>query len=223
VLGGQVCDACAVEKLDYQLLSSQVGPREKSILAAFLRGHLWVEARLNAVLEALLVDPSAIDLPRESFARKTALCRAIGGLSPTSAEAIAAMNRVRNRLAHNLNADVTDADVDAMWAPFVREREDGHFATRNGEDLPTRMFQWFLNIVWTLYLHEATLRWDREYATRVTLARGAHQLANAARTAQGEPALEFSLPDGVPHRPTMEDVAILPPDIAVDRESPLLE
>lgn len=214
----------AVERLDYQLLSSQVGPREKSILAAFLRGHLWVEARLNAVLEAILVDPSAIDLSRESFARKIALCRAVGGLSPTGAEAILAMNRVRNRLAHNLDADVTDADVDAMWEPFVREQERGQFATRKGEDLPTRMFQWFLNIVWTLYLHEATLRWDREYATRVAFARGAHQLANAAPTAQGQLALEFSLPDGVPNRPTMEEVAILPPGIAgLDSESPSLE
>ena len=213
----------AVEKLDYQLLASQVGPREGSALAAFLRGHLWVEARLNAVLEAILVDPSAIDLSRESFARKTALCRAVGGLSPTAAEAILAMNRARNRLAHNLDADVTDADIDAMWEPFVRKQERGQFATRKGEDLPTRMFQWFLNIVWTLYLHEATLRWDREYATRVAVARGAQQLANAARTARGQLALEFSLPDGVPKRPTMEDVAILPPGIADrDRESPSL-
>ena len=80
------------------------------LLGLVLRGHLWIEAALNGLIDRSMRDPSQLDAARLSFVQRVALTAALGLISSTEAGVIRKINSLRNRLAHNLESAVTESD-----------------------------------------------------------------------------------------------------------------
>lgn len=74
-------------------------------LEVLLRGHLWVEAELIAVLVDILPFPKQIDLGRVSFPQKVSFVAAHGFIRPEDIPAYMKLNSLRNKVAHNLSAE----------------------------------------------------------------------------------------------------------------------
>lgn len=85
--------------------------RGRGIVEVFLRGHLWLEKFLGELLESELHDPKAIHLGRMPFSQKVNLAQALGLVSPVEAEPLRVLNRIRNKLAHDLAAEPSAVEL----------------------------------------------------------------------------------------------------------------
>lgn len=95
--------------IDLNLYLSHTNGR--SIVEVLLRGHLWVEKHLIALLESELSRPEKLDLDRMTFSQKVKLADALGMLRPDEVGAIRALNGMRNKLAHDLSGSPSREDV----------------------------------------------------------------------------------------------------------------
>jgi hypothetical protein len=96
-------------------------------LGAVIRGHLYVESKLIQLIEEALPDPGAIDLARLQFPIKLDLAVALELLSDSDKRAYAALNAVRNTMAHNADAGLLAADESRIYRalrPKERARAD---------------------------------------------------------------------------------------------------
>jgi hypothetical protein len=87
-------------------------------LEVLLRGHLWVEAELIAVLKDVFPFPSQIDLGRISFPQKVSLVAAHGFIRPEDIPAYMKLNSLRNKVAHNLSAEPGEEYSNALLESF---------------------------------------------------------------------------------------------------------
>ena len=83
----------------------------ESSFEILLRGHLWIESLLNNVLEVHMVDTKALDLDRATFRQKVDIAQAFGFIEPGDGAAFRVLNRLRNKLAHNLKAEPGEEDI----------------------------------------------------------------------------------------------------------------
>jgi len=93
-------------------------------LEVLIRGHLWVEASLSGLLSRRLVKPEAIDDARFTFMHRLALCDALGLVPSDLLPVIRRLNKLRNRVAHNLDAAVSETDqreLIALCSPRIIE------------------------------------------------------------------------------------------------------
>lgn len=79
----------------------------------FLRGHLVLEQGLTALVEARAAKAEVL-LNRATFSRKLDLCEGLGWLPQHVVDAVRAVNRQRNRLAHGPSERLTGADIDTL-------------------------------------------------------------------------------------------------------------
>lgn len=98
--------------------------------------HLHLEAFIIELASRRLRKPGALDFDRLSFPSKLGLAIALETIPEIACPALRTINTIRNRLAHNLRAEVTEADGallrqqmsfitfedddDAQLAPFRR-------------------------------------------------------------------------------------------------------
>lgn len=85
--------------------------RKRSIVEVLLRGHLWLENALIELIEAEVANPVPLKLDRMTFANKANLAEALGLLGSTDAGTLRALNKIRNRLAHDLHGEPTLDDL----------------------------------------------------------------------------------------------------------------
>lgn len=98
-----------------------------SRLELVLRGHLWIESLVNGVIENRMKNPAALNLDRMSFAAKIDLAFALGAIDSDNVGWFRALNKMRNRLAHNLDGEPTPeelADLADNVGGFARELLD---------------------------------------------------------------------------------------------------
>ncbi|NYF15987.1 hypothetical protein HDC37_000801 [Microbacterium sp. AK009] len=88
--------------------------RESDDVGVLLRGHLWIEALLEYAARGKLESPDAIGWGGARFEHKLALAEAVGVLDHDMAVAVRGFNGLRNRLAHELVFQVTDAEVTTL-------------------------------------------------------------------------------------------------------------
>lgn len=67
--------------------------RGKGIVEVLLRGHLWVEQFLIALIEAEVANPEPLNMDRMTFASKLNLAEALGLLSSGDAKTIRILNK----------------------------------------------------------------------------------------------------------------------------------
>jgi len=79
-------------------------------VAVVVRAHLYVESALIRLIEAALVRREALDVTRLPFLTKVNLAVALGKIEPKDRDAYAALNRLRNRFAHDLRTQLADQD-----------------------------------------------------------------------------------------------------------------
>lgn len=75
-----------------------------------LRGHLWIESRLTRLIEHMMERPDQFDVGRYGFAQKLDLAVALGVIPLEARPGLSALNKLRNRMAHRLDAPVTPED-----------------------------------------------------------------------------------------------------------------
>ncbi|HEY0888659.1 MAG TPA: hypothetical protein VGE38_03490 [Nocardioides sp.] len=80
-------------------------------LELILRAHLWTEAMLNRVIQSRLVNPGALRVDRTSFAAKVDLAHALGAIEQTNVAWFRSLNKLRNRLAHELDGEPTISEL----------------------------------------------------------------------------------------------------------------
>jgi hypothetical protein len=86
----------------------------ESSFEILLRGHLWIESLINRILEVHIVDAKALDLDRATFRQKVDIAQAFGFISPQDGAALRVLNRLRNKLAHNLKAEPNDEGIQEL-------------------------------------------------------------------------------------------------------------
>jgi hypothetical protein len=83
----------------------------ESSFEVLLRGHLWIESLITSILEVQVVDAKALDLDRLAFRQKVDIAQAFGFIGPDDGTALRALNRLRNRLAHDLKMEPSEGDI----------------------------------------------------------------------------------------------------------------
>ena len=76
--------------------------------------HLHLEAFIIELASRRLAKPAALDFDRLNFPAKLGLAIALGAVPEIAGPALRTINTIRNRLAHNLRADVTEADGNTL-------------------------------------------------------------------------------------------------------------
>lgn len=76
-----------------------------------LQTHLYYDHVVSKMLTDALVDPEAVNLSRMGFAQKLSFVKALGLLDADVVTAMAKVNDLRNKIAHDLTFDLTDQIV----------------------------------------------------------------------------------------------------------------
>lgn len=84
---------------------------DTSLLESVLRAHLWIDSLLSDLIRARVEYPDVLELDRTSFAARVTWAQALGFIDPADAPWYRALNRVRNRLAHQLGSEPTEEDI----------------------------------------------------------------------------------------------------------------
>ncbi|HEV2173007.1 MAG TPA: hypothetical protein VGR71_05545 [Nitrospira sp.] len=87
-------------------------------LAAVIRAHLYLENSLNLLIEEHLSEPGAVDIERQSFGFKVDLAVGLDVLPLRWEQPLLVVNSFRNRLAHDIEARITQTDVDRLFKSF---------------------------------------------------------------------------------------------------------
>jgi len=109
-----------------------------------LRGHLLLEERLNAILQSSLYNPEMFEKLRLTFHHKEILARSftVSKRAPGVWELISSINRLRNSIAHSLDAAHRKQNYESMRALYLRELKDPELR-KEDENLPEHIL--FLN------------------------------------------------------------------------------
>lgn len=139
-----------------------------STVEVVLRGQLWLESQIS---EAIAVNPRVsrpdlLELDRLSFSAKTAFAVALGSLHPDVQPSLLEINRTRNRLAHTLEYEVTQEDLDRFirsFPPWLRPAADS-IAKKTSSTIATVMPQLIALLAFTVEkqiqrLHEEQRQW----------------------------------------------------------------
>lgn len=88
-------------------------PRTDDTTLIILKGHLLLEEEINNLLHEMLANPDAIDGLQINFFIKTQFLRALikNETLDNILDAAEKLNRLRNRLAHNLEPSGVDAAI----------------------------------------------------------------------------------------------------------------
>jgi hypothetical protein len=146
--------------IDVQQLRDHLS--DSSGQTAVLKAHLWVETMLNGLIAVTLAKPDALDFDRMAFAQKVNLALASGGLQESIAPCVKALNKLRNKLAHQLDADATDESLDALAGHVdgTLSLESMHLPTT---DARTRFRGWVVVHLLALEWHRMRLEWRRDH------------------------------------------------------------
>lgn len=111
------------ERFDKHLAYTPGDDGDVSIL--ILKGHLLIEESVNDILKKMVINPKALDKANLQMHHKIHILEAIFFLPGfvNAVAAVSALNKLRNRLAHHLDAD----DIDRLSLAFVKavEKDSG--------------------------------------------------------------------------------------------------
>jgi len=89
-------------------------------LGAVIRAHLYVEAQVNRLLDALIPYPEHLGEMRLNWGQRVELVLAMG-LKPQYGPPLKALGRIRNKFAHNPEAELNDEDVNELYGSLADE------------------------------------------------------------------------------------------------------
>jgi hypothetical protein len=95
--------------------------RAEDPLGAVVRAHIHIEARLNQVLDALVMYPE--HLPNLRFEQRARLAVSLG-LDERILAPLNKLGHIRNAFAHRLDVTLTDAMVNELFGAFSEEDQE---------------------------------------------------------------------------------------------------
>lgn len=101
-----------------------------------VQAHLYLDHSITALLSDALARPDAIRLSRMGFAQKVELVDAMDLLPPDLIPPVGAVNKLRNRIAHQLNFEPSRSDVRNLKNAIPKRLHDAPFESKaQGGDL----------------------------------------------------------------------------------------
>lgn len=102
-----------------------IGQLDSDLAAmTLLKGHLVLEEKITASIEKFVFDADALETARLSFSQKLAIARSISLDESKNSiwNLAAAINRVRNTLAHSLDGNSRRDAMNALRSAYSKER-----------------------------------------------------------------------------------------------------
>lgn len=197
--------------LDSELFTRQIW-NGQSRLEVFLRGHLWVEHFLDKMLTLAMKRSGVVDLGRFSWSLKLTLCNGLALVEPWEVAALSEMNRIRNRLAHDLTGEPSDEDIKKLLHLSASHCREAVAGIRKVEEKAGRLPDdarlgdlrfWFLALAIDLDYRSETQEYEKENEEDLWRAMGVH----AAMEITGKPITpdEAEKKQGLPPRPQRGD------------------
>lgn len=147
-----------------------------SSFEVLLRGHLWAEFLVTKLLEVNMTDAQALDLDRTGFRQKADIAQAFGFLTRAEGDALRALNKLRNKLAHSLGAEPSEDDIRGLETA-LRGRPRAIFdsvisAGAPLDDQPVsvplvRLKYWLFSFAFLLDAHIARAEYEGKYETEI--------------------------------------------------------
>jgi hypothetical protein len=106
---------------------------EEDPFRVVIRGYALIDDRLKNVLNAAFVGGTPDELSGLRLKSRLALAQALGFVAPEVAGAIKALGKIRHRLAHGSDEEVTKSDVRSLFAEFKEILGDGVVEAEWGE------------------------------------------------------------------------------------------
>jgi hypothetical protein len=96
----------------------------KDTIGAVIRAHLYVESTLNQLIEECLFRPKAMNVVELSFRFKVPLAAALGIIPEDFQPPLKQLNALRNKLAHRLDAEISNSDLERLFHSFAQDDRD---------------------------------------------------------------------------------------------------
>ena len=105
-----------IDTLVYRMASVLNAPSEELVL--ILKGHLLIEEQVTSIIRQNVEDFAPLETARLSFDQKLRVAKAIGGelFSDASFDAARAINKMRNKIAHQPEPPDLQAMIDEFLA-----------------------------------------------------------------------------------------------------------
>ncbi len=87
-----------------------------------LRGHLYIERELVRIIEFHFEVPELFDTDSINFPKKIYLAGAMGVMTPEEIKPYMMLNKLRNKVAHNLDSCVTEKDIRTLIESFTEKQ-----------------------------------------------------------------------------------------------------
>jgi uncharacterized protein YutE (UPF0331/DUF86 family) len=94
-------------------------PSDSSMTLIVLKGHLLAEHQINHLLK-LCSENEDINVEDKTFSEKVDLLDTESSLDQKELKALTNLNKLRNNLAHELNYQVSESDIDSIGFPLGR-------------------------------------------------------------------------------------------------------
>jgi hypothetical protein len=199
--------------LDSELFARQIWYGESRV-EVFLRGHLWVEHFLEKMLVLAFERPEAVAFDRLTWIHKLSLCDGLGLLRPWEVSVLSEVNRIRNRLAHDLAGEPSTEDIanllrlspSNVLAAVDAVREVEEKAGRLGDDGDDSLCDlrfWLFALAMDMDYRIETAEYEKEHKVKLWRAMG----VMVVREETGNPISqeEAEKAEGLPPRPQPGD------------------
>jgi hypothetical protein len=116
-------DQAAVLSFDVNVMKSRLGAALKSgeNWAVIIHTHLYLDHILTQTLVGALMKPKALQVDRLSFSQKVAFLDALGLLSDELKPTVLAINKVRNKIAHEIDFNISAEDQNRLFSTVSSE------------------------------------------------------------------------------------------------------
>jgi hypothetical protein len=108
---------------DLKIMASRLNSAFKSgeKWAIIIHTHLYLDHILTLTLVEAMVRPKSLQVDRLSFVQKVAFLDALGLLSEALKPPVLAVNKLRNKVAHHIDVDITSDDELHLFSTVSKE------------------------------------------------------------------------------------------------------
>jgi hypothetical protein len=151
----------------------------ESSFEVLLRGHLWIENFIGRILELQIVNQGVLDLDRMSFRQKIDIAQAFGFIGQEDGQALKALNRLRNKLAHNLMAEPGEEEIRHLVSTLTGAKKAAFDAVMNHPDTAQHadkfaaLRYWFISYVMDLDYLYARMKYAKDNHLKLAQVAGA--------------------------------------------------
>lgn len=124
-----------------------------SMIEVVLKAHLLIEEELNLAMHRRVpypeyLEPKNLNIAEMSFRQKVLLCGAMGYVSSYEVNALLAINKLRNGLAHRIDRTITKPDVINIATRLDPELQKALVNVKLDEVTAVEYFRWTAEIVY---------------------------------------------------------------------------